>query len=248
MKKGMLGVVTTAVVVLTWGSVAFGGRPLETTGAEPTDKGAVELEVGLEYSSGAVVSRCFDLDVSLTVGIIENVEIAVSAGGTAYSEAFGTKTSGQRDASLSAKWRFAGNEQSPVSAAAVGSVSFPTGSESKGLGSGCVDGSGGIALSWPLPGQLTGHVNAVYSACQHDNDTVTLAAAIERPVGEKVTLVAECATDQSTAGNKQDESSRALVGIVMNASEKAAVDLGFRFGLDGRTPDIAVIAGVTYAF
>mgnify|MGYP006954411224 CR=1 FL=1 len=246
--KEAVEVIIVMVLAAAFSQSAWAGRPCETEGPGVTPQGAVEMAIGTEYASGAVVGKSFEAGINFAYGLAENVEVDVCAHGIVYSSTEGDETSGLEDGGFFAKWRFFGSDESDSAAAVFGAVSMPTGDENEGLGCGTHDGSLGLTYSQALGGGVTTYVNGVYSAAQHGNGCVTLGVALEKEMSEKVVLVCEYVTDKGTGGGKDEDSDRVLAGAVINATEKLAVDVGLKWGLDNRTADITVITGITYAF
>ena len=237
-----------AVVGFVAAPRAQAGRPFETTDTGTADRGAFELELGTEYAGGDVVDKEFAAGAVLTYGLLENMEVAVATGGVLYSVDEGDHTEGWGDSCLECKWRIAGSGETVCSAALKAALSLPTGDASEGFGSDEYDGSGGVAVTFCLPGEAAFNVNAIYNALQTRDDTAKLSAEIEGEVADGVLVGTEFVTEQSVRGNRDDESSRATVGTAIDLREDLTLDLGLRIGLDNRTPEIMAVAGCKIVF
>ena len=227
---------------------ALAGRPLETEDAGIVPPGSFEVELAGKYESGNVVSKSFTLETNLAYGLCSQVELDLAGSGVVYGNAAGDDITGLNDSSLLLKWRFLGDDGTPLAVAAGASLSLPTGNASQGLSSDAYDTTVFLAASY-TPGELgTVHVKAAYNLLESADDTVTGFVAFERPLTDVLALVVEAGLDQSAYGQKDDKSGRGLIGCTWAVSENVVIDIGVGAGFDNRTPDTIAVFGATCAF
>lgn len=240
-------VVSVAVVCLAC-AAAYACRPFETEDTGITPPGEVSFEVASEYETGTVVSKSFRAVANVGTGITQNVQACLNTSGIVYSNDGGDRVQGLEDWELVLKWRFQGDDESTTATAVFVTAALPTGDKSEGLGSGNYDGAAALAWSARIPYDVTVYANAGVNLAQSADDTATIALAAEKPLTDRVRLAVECVSDQGLYGGRDDDSTRALVGTIIDLNDKVALDAAIRVGLDNRTPDFGAFLGLSSAF
>ena len=142
MSKLVLSCVLSITMVLSFCSASFASHPLITDDAGTQGKGKFQLEVNGGYGQDedeGVTTKTTQILTMLTYGLSDPVDIII---GLPYEhtrvEDSGTVTrqDGISDMSLEVKWRF--YQKDGLSFALKPGITFPTGDEEKGLGSGRV--------------------------------------------------------------------------------------------------------------
>src|SRR5262249_34275156 len=115
-------------------------RPTFATPAQTTQKGVAELETGLQHAAYRDDSGLFFTPSLLKLALLSSFELRVGSNGFLRQTGVDAATeTGFGDVTLAAQWRFWHKGPLGFDYAVQGSWKLPTGSASKGLGSGQPD-------------------------------------------------------------------------------------------------------------
>jgi hypothetical protein len=249
MKKLMLPLMVFCFIAP---SAVFAAHPLTGDTAETVETKKFEAETAMEYSmnkNAGVKVKTFVMSETVTGGVVQNVEAFVSIPYQSIKEDGLGRQSGFSDATIGAKWNFATIDK--LALAVKSSVSFPTGDDEKGLGSGKM--GVGVAL---IASEEINHLFSVdgnlilkYQGVKAGDSYYEfgLSAAGKYNVTPELKGVGE------VTYSKTDESgSKAVVvlttGAVYAVQKNLDIDGGVRFGLTKEAEDFAVLAGITLKF
>lgn len=259
-QKKVLFVVLFVVVGFLFCPAAFAARPLITDDAGTLGKGNFQAEFGFETSDHRtdfddVETKEYGTSATATVsyGILESLDIVLGIpwekakvredGETVHDE------NGFSDLTLEAKWRFF--EKKGFSFALKPGMSFPTGNEKKGFGTGRVT-YGMIFIATKEMEPFVFNLNAGYKRNENSTDErkdiwgADLAG--EMQVLKPLRLVANV----GIATNTDRESSTApaffLGGLIYSVTDNIDIDLGYKRGLNHAEADNTYIGGLTIKF
>ncbi|HOW54987.1 MAG TPA: transporter [Syntrophorhabdaceae bacterium] len=251
------------IVLILWllfPAAAFAARPLITDDTGTLGKGKFQVELGFEASDHrtddeGAVTREYGTSVTTTVsyGLLDNLDILLGApwektriredGETVHNE------NGFADVTLEAKWRFF--EKEGFSLALKPGVSFPTGNDKKGLGTGRVT-YGMIFIATKEMEPFTFNLNAGYRRNENDTDErkdiwgADLAGEVR--VFKPLKLVANVGIVTNTDRESSVAPSFFLGGLIYSVTDNIDIDLGYKRGLNKAEPDNTYIGGVTIKF
>lgn len=241
-------------------SPSWAAHPLMTDDTGTQGKGKFQLELNGQYdwdkddSEGvSVKSSGSQTAATLSYGIAENVDLVLNLpylwgeakedGVKVYNE------QGIGDVSLETKLRFL--EKDGFSLALKPGVSFPTGDEDKGLGTGKVGGHVFLMASEEI-GSWAFHANVGYIRNENDAEErkdlwhVSVAAAWEAV--EHLNLVANIGIERNPDAEADDDPAFLIGGIIYSIRENLDVDLGLKVGLTDSETDISALAGLAFRF
>jgi len=223
------------------------------TSAATARPGEVQFEIGVQYArervAGSPTERRFSLEVNLTVGLTERLEIAVD--GEPLVRLRGSEDDADAgDATLSLKYRFhdpPARSRLPTLAVqpfAKLPVAQPP------IGSGQTD-FGVLALAgFELPWRLGLDLNAGLAAVGQPDGWLLqalLAAGLSREVGRGLTLFTDLFyVSRDERGGR--DSLGLDAGVIWTATRDLAFDASIVTSLAGAGPDWAVRAGVSVRF
>ncbi|OPY67626.1 MAG: hypothetical protein A4E57_02218 [Syntrophorhabdaceae bacterium PtaU1.Bin034] len=249
-----------AAAMLIAPSVSFAARPLVTDDTGTVGKGNTQIELGVEIFSwkdtvedvrvketGTEASGVFTYGVSETVDLVAGFPYVWSKakedGETVFSD------NGLNDISLEAKWRFF--EKNGFGMALKPGVTFPTGNEEKGFGTGRVTYGLTFIASKELE-PFAFHFNAGYARNENKLDerkdlwSASLAASYEPIKG--LNIVGDIGFERNADPTVQTAPAFALIGANYAVNDHVTFDAGIKFGLNKQEVDHAIIAGVTLNF
>jgi hypothetical protein len=239
---------------------SFAARPLITDDAWTVGKGKVQAELGAEVSSWqdtveGVRAKETGTEVSgvFTYGAWETIDIV---GGFPYawskSREFGetiADENGFSDISLEVKWRFF--EKNGFAFALKPGMTFPSGNDEKGFGTGkATYGATFIASKELTP--FAFHFNGGYTRNENTLDeakdlwSASFAATYE--VVKGLNLVGDIGFERNADPTAETNPGFALVGFNYAVNDHVTLDAGFKWGLNKEEVDHAVTAGVTLNF
>ncbi len=259
-RKMIPAVFTLAAITLLLPLAAFAARPLVTDDTGTLGKGKFQLELGYEGSDRrtdeeGVVTKEDGTNVSATVsyGVLDNLDLLL---GIPYQK---TKVreddetvldeNGLSDMTLEAKWRFF--EKNGFSVGLKPGVSFPTGNDKKGLGSGSV-AYGAVFLVTKELEPFAFHLNAGYKRNENEVDErkdiwiANLAGEVR--VAKPLKLVANIGTETNTDRQSSTAPAFLLGGLIYSITDKIDLDLGYKRGLNNAEMDNTYIGGLTIKF
>jgi len=248
------------VVALFIASPSWAAHPLITDDTGTQGKGKFQLELNGQYDRdkeniGKVSFKAtgFEAAATLSYGIVENVDLVLSLpylwgrekedGSVVYKE------NGIGDAGLEVKWQLF--EKDGFSMALKPGISFPTGDEDKGLGTGKIGGQIFLIASQEVE-PFAFHANLGYIRNENDADEradiwhASLAATCE--VIKNLNLVANVGIERNPDDEANDDPVFFVGGIIYSITENIDVDLGVKVGLTNPETDVTALAGVAIRF
>jgi hypothetical protein len=258
--KVLFPILTACVLHLILFSPAMAAHPLITDDTGTQGTGRFLLEFNSELSRdretmGGVTAKSRDGEAAalLSVGAAETVDLIFGLpylwsrvkenDGTTYGE------KGLSDFSMGVKWRFWEGEA--FSFALKPGVTFPTGNEERGLGTGKVTGSLYFITTVEIE-PWAFHLNAGY--LRHENKLderedlwhLSLAAMVE--VVKDLKLVGNVGAERTADGASSRHPAFILGGVIYSITKNLDMDFGIKAGLNDVETDYALLAGVAYRF
>jgi hypothetical protein len=241
-------------------SISFAARPLVTDDAGTVGKKKTQVELGAEAFSwhdtvegarqketGTEMSGVFTYGVSETVDIVAGFPYVWNKGKEFGETVF--DENGWSDISLEAKWRFF--EKRGFSFALKPGMTFPTGNEGKGFGTGRVTYGLAFIASKELE-PFAFHLNMGYARNENKvderKDLWSASFAVTYAVAKRLNLVGDVGFERNADPLTQTAPAFALVGLNYAVNDRIMLDAGFKFGLNKQEVDHSVIAGVTLNF
>jgi predicted porin len=248
------------VALLLIACPSWAAHPLITDDTGTQGKGKFQLELNGQYDwdkedEGGVSVKAIggQAAATLSYGIVKNVDLVLSLpylwekekenGVKVYDE------HGIGDATFEVKWRLF--EKDGFSVALKPGISFPTGDDDKGLGTGKLGGHLLLIGSKEL-GAWAFHANLGYIRNENDADEqkdiwhASLAATWE--VIKNLKLAADVGVERNTDKDANDDPAYIIGGVIYSINENFDIDLGVKGGLSKSETDISALAGITFRF
>jgi hypothetical protein len=237
-------------------------RPDSTEGPYTIDAGHFQMESSfaeytLEHASGTPFGERIQtvsvLPTDFRIGVLNNVEADVvvqpllyqrtqQGNSTHYADGFG-------DTQLRASINFLGNDGGPIAVGVIPFITFPTASNSNGLGTGRVQGGIIFPLQLNLPHDFELGMMAELDIDRNDANTdyglafihsIVLGHPIWGPVSGYIEYF-------GVAPHQLEETYQAFAdtGVTYLVVEDVQLDCGVQFGLSQGTPDYTIVAGIT---
>ncbi|MBN3787039.1 transporter [Burkholderia sp. Ac-20353] len=183
---------------------------------------------------------------TLTRGFGERVDLYVNAPYTHLQTRSDENGSGFGDVEVGMKWRFL--ERGPFTLALKPTVSFPTGDDQRGLGTGRV-GAGATMLAQVDVARFSFLANAGITYQPNRQDDLTSiwqvsGAAIYRAT-DTFQIVVDVGTSRNAERNASANPAFVIAGAIYSPKPWLDLDIGYRRGLNDQTYDHSVMAGVT---
>jgi hypothetical protein len=243
--------ILVAIVFLLCASEAHAAHPLITDDTGTQGRGNYQLEFNAEYSRNdeeGTTEKGTEAGTTLSAGITDNVDLVVGvAHGWSEVEEDGVETdeSGISDMAVEAKWRFF--EKGGFGLALKPGVTFPTGNEDKGFGSGKVT-YGVMLIATKELEPWAFHMNFGYTRnenkVQEREDLWHASAAFEVGVAENLTAVANIGVESNADPSSSTEPAFVLGGLIYSLTENVAIDFGVKAGLNNAEADYALLVGI----
>ncbi len=257
--KRLLGALVLATVLVV-PAAAWASHPLITDDAGTQGKGKFQLEVNGQYDSDkemvggvSVKSTGGQAGATLSYGVIENADLVLNVpyvwgkvtedGVSTYDE------KGLSDVSFEAKWRFF--ERDGLSFALKPGISFPTGDDEKGRGTGKTGyhifliGSK-EAAPWAFHANL-GYVRNENKADEEKNIWhASLATTYE--VIKDLKLVGNIGIERNPDKAADNDPAFLIAGAIYSIAENFDIDAGVKYGLTSSETDLSLLAGMTFRF
>ena len=245
--------------MLLYSAQAFAAAPLTTDDTGTQGKGKFQLE--LDYTGG--VTRQYpgkQIVATLTYGVVDNVDVILSLPynwhtivweGNPFDE-----YNGVNDTSFQVKWRFFESKPTGLSLALRPGITFPSGNEANGFGTGkLTEGMMFIATKeWP---QGLVHCNIGYNHnafnMVQDNETLQhnlwhASIAAEVNMMKNLRSVADIGIDTNTVTAYTANPVYILGGLSYSITENLDLDIGVQGRLNNGAPPATVLAGCTTRF
>jgi hypothetical protein len=253
------------ITLLLYGTVAFAAHPLVTDDTGTQGKGKMQLEVTGEMNRDREVfdkvetrEQGAEMAATFSVGLANNVDLVIGApwdwSRIKEDGALTANENGIGDLTLELKWRFFGYDG--FSLAVKPGVTFPTGSENKGLGNGKVSYGVTMIASQELA-PFTIHLNAAYTHNEfkldidketNRSDIWHASAAATCEVVKDLQLVANVGMESNGDRGSHRWPAFILGGAIYSVTENLDLDLGVKGGLNASEPDLSLLAGVAWRF
>lgn len=241
-------------------AVSWAAHPLITDDAGTQGKGKFQLEVNGQYDYDKEtidgVSEKFtggQAGLTLSYGIIETADLVLNLpyvwGKVEEDDVSVYDEKGLSDISFEVKWRF--YENNGLSLALKPGVSFPTGDDEKGLGTGRTGyhifliGSKEIA-PWAFHANL-GYIGNENRADEERNIWhASLATTYE--IVKDLKLVGNVGIEKNPDKAADNDPAFLIVGAIYSISENFDIDAGVKYGLTSSETDWSVMAGIAFRF
>jgi Putative MetA-pathway of phenol degradation len=248
-RRAKFGVAALLGVLLAPGAQA--AHPLITEDTATQGAGRLQFEINTEHAelrdngseehtvlTNAVLAYGFTetADAILTLPYLRLDQLA---GG-------GTGQAGLADVGLDVKWRF--YETGPLSVAFKPGVTFPTGDETRNLGSGEVTWSAYLVSTYnAAPWSVHLHLGHL-----HHNNTFNervniwhASTGVIRQFGETFKLIVDLGIDTNTARDADWDPAFLITGFIWSPRPDIDVDLGVKFERSDGASAHALLAGLT---
>jgi len=209
-------------------SAVFGGRPLSTDDAGVVDRGSYEVELGYDFLNDNTDAESRSMELSIKHGITEKFDLGI---GIPYDI---EPDNGIDNVELAMKFALFNLKSSAGSFV----LNYEPGTSEYTA----------VGILTMETGPVVLHINLGYTVLDSDEEEglVSYAVAVESPVNDKITLVAE------VTGELEDGASEspveALLGLSFRAFDAMAFDFGIGGGLNERSSEIRFTLGLTYGF
>jgi hypothetical protein len=253
-------VIVFAVMALPMSAWAMHPLITDDAGTQGTGKMQLELNAQCARDKTTVAGietkvRQGELEAVLSYGVNENTDIAVGVPFERDTVKTGNVTwreHGLSDMSVSAKWRFF--DRDGVSFAVKPGLTFPTGDDEKGTGTGKVGYSAFfIATREAKPWAV--FLNLGYIRNDNKESTVDerrdlwhVSLAVARELSERVKLVGNIGVETNTDKGSRSNPAFLLGGLVYAVTEHVDLDLGLKAGLNDAEMDYTVLIGSAFRF
>jgi len=257
--KRLVGTLVLSTVLFV-PAASWAAHPLITDDAGTQGKGKFQLEVNGQYDSDketvsgvSVKSTGGQAGSTLSYGVIDNADLVLNVpyvwgkvtedGVSVYDE------KGLSDISFEVKWRFF--EKDGLSLGLKPGISFPTGNDEKGLGTGKTGyhlffiGSK-EAAPWAFHANL-GYIGNENKADEQKNLWhASLATTYE--VVKDLKLVGNIGMERNADKAADNDPAFLIAGAIYSVAENIDVDFGVKYGLSSSETDMSFMAGAVFRF
>ena len=257
--KGFIGKLVLSAILLV-PAAAWAAHPLITDDAGTQGKGKFQLEVNGQYDADketvagvSVKSTGGQAGSTLSYGVIDNADLVLNVpyvwgkvtedGVSVYEE------KGLSDVSFEVKWRFF--EQDGLSVALKPGVSFPTGSDEKGLGTGKT-GYHLFLIGSKEAAPWAFHANLGYMRNENKADEeknlwhASLATTYE--VVKDLKLVGNIGMERNADKAADNDPAFLIAGAIYSVAENIDLDAGVKYGLSSSETDVSFMVGAAFRF
>jgi hypothetical protein len=246
--------------VLSVPAAAWAAHPLITDDAGTQGKGKFQLEANGQYDSDkekvggvSVKSTGGQAGSTLSYGVIDNADLVLNVpyvwgkvtedGVSTYDE------KGLSDISFEVKWRFF--EKDGLSVALKPGISFPTGNDGKGLGTGKT-GYHMFFIGSKEAAPWAFHANLGYIRNENKVDEekniwhASLATTYE--VVNDLKLVGNIGIERNADKAANNDPAFLIAGAIYSVAENIDLDAGVKYGLSSSETDMSFMAGAALRF
>ncbi len=248
------------ILVLLSPAMTWAAHPLITDDSGTQGKGNLQLELNGQYESdketvAGVLQKSTggQVGVTLTWGIVANVDLILGVpyvwskveenNETLYDER------GISDTPFEVKWRFF--EKAGWSLALKPGLTFPTGDERRGLGTGKI-GYRIFLIASKEWGAWAFHANLGYigneDKVDQEKNIGHASFATTYQVVKHLKIVGNIGVERSLDSTAHNDTAFLLGGVIYSLSNNFDLDLGVKSGLTSSETDWAVLAGLTFRF
>jgi hypothetical protein len=223
---------------------SFSAHPLITDDTGTQGKGNLQIELNCEFEYDENLWSK-GIDTIFSYGLIDKADIVF----TVPYQFITSDEKGISDISLELKYRF--YEKEGLSFALKPGISFPTGDETKSLG------TGKTAYSIYFIGtkenkNSTIHFNLGYLRNENVHDEKEniyhVSVAIEVPINEKFKFVGNLCGETNPDKSTGKPVLVSIVGFIYSPKENFDIAFGIKFGLNDVSPDFSILPGITIRF
>lgn len=237
--------------VLALTGLSYAGRPLNIDDPFPVELHKFQIETGAGYA-GVDSNNHFDVPLTLTYGVLPNIETQVGLGGqfdsrkddddeTEYEQ-------GLSDMTLSFKWNFLRHDQAFFDHGLSGTIKLPTASRRRGLGTGKVD----YDLTYIIQKDLNDRASILFNlgytwtGDREEGDVIRYGLAIIYQWTDRLAPVAELVFETPIEGELTSMGSN--VGIRYAINDTLTLDAAIGKKVAGDWPDWTSTVGLTWVF
>ncbi len=239
---------------------AWAAHPLITDDTGTQGSGKFQFEVNGQYDSDkevvdgvSVKTTGGQAAATLSYGIVDSVDLVLTSpyvwNRTHQDDVLISSVEGISDTTFEVKWRFF--ERDGLSFAVKPGLSFPTGDEQKGLGTGKTGYHVFVIGSWEVA-PWAFHVNAGYIKHENREDERTdlwhASVAATYEVVKNLKLVGNAGIEHNADKASDSEPAFVLGGVIYSVSEDFDLDFGIKSGLTESETDLSLLAGLTVRF
>lgn len=253
------------IAMVIYSTIVFAAHPLITDDTGTQGKGKFQVEANCEFSydknreEGVKIKEIgWEIATIFSYGILDNIDIVL---GMPYKwfrvekdSELVAKERGISDLSLEVKWRF--YEKDGFSFALKPGITFPTGEEEKGLGSGRPS-FGLTFISTKEIGMWAFHLNAGYTrngyklredkeANRKDIWHVSIASELE--VIKNLKLVYDMGMERNSEKTSNTHPAFILGGVIYSITKNIDIDFGVKAGLNKPETDVTFLGGIAFRF
>lgn len=236
-------------------TVSYAAHPLITDDTGTQGKGKFQLEINGEYAhedENGAKAKTTEVAAILSYGVADTLDIVL---GLPYQHIrvkepeVSSTESGISDMSLEVKWRF--YEKDGLSLGLKPGISFPTGYEERGLGSGRAAYSIFLITSKEME-PWAFHLNLGYIRNENKADErknlwhASVAAQVQ--AAEKLNIVGNVGVERNTDRLADTPPAFVLGGLIYSVSENFDIDFGVKAGLTKPEHDYSLLAGIAWRF
>jgi hypothetical protein len=230
----------------------------DDTGTQRPNKTTHQVEFSydrLRDSDAGLTVKSSVPGFTYTYGISDPLDIYF---GTTYARVTAdnpaSRISGQGDTGLGIKWRF--YEKDNLSFAVKPQITFATGNENKGLGTGRTSGAMTLILTYEAE-PVTWLANVAYTrnnyklaadSAANRSDLVRVSAAALFKVHDKARLFADIGSTTNSDRTSNTPPAYFLTGFIYSPNKDIDFDLGVKFGINRPEVDRTWSVGATFRF
>ncbi|GAB6269125.1 MAG: transporter [Smithella sp.] len=257
--KGFIKVLVYFVLLLIAACPSWAAHPLITDDTGTQGKGKYQLELNGQYDwdeedeDATVKSTGGQASATVSYGVADNVDLVFSMpyvwGKAEVNEITEYDEKGIGDAVLEVKMRLF--EKNGFSLAFKPGMSFPSGNEEKGLGTGKLGGHLFLIAtqeleSWAFHANM-GYIRNENNADEH-KDLWHASLATTWEVVKDLNLVVNVGIERNPYDEAKNDPAFIIGGIIYSINEKIDVDLGAKCGLTEPETDFTLLTGVAFRF
>ncbi|MDD5772033.1 MAG: transporter [bacterium] len=253
MRKNLF--VMVSMLILFCGQ-AFAAHPLITDDTGTQGKGHLQIEINSEFSSNkeeTIRETSAEIGIGLCYGINDNTDIVIGMPNQwnelKEDNVVTSDENGLADVSLEVKHAF--YEKNGLSFALKPGISFPTGDNEKGLGSGKATYSVFFITTKGIESGAF-HFNLGYIRNENKADEeeniwhASLASEIE--IMKNLKAVGNIGIEKNPDKTSDINPAFILGGLIYSIKENIDIDFGVKFGLNSAETDNSILAGITLKY
>jgi len=248
-KKVILFILFSSLVSL-FPTFTHAARPLTTDDAWTVEKGEFQLEMGVDATRQDNHDREYSPSSTLTYGLLERMDVGIGSGYLFVHPKEDTKERGFSDTELKVKYRPIDEKGWIPAFAITGTLTIPTASESRNLGSGKTDFGINTILAKKFGERSVFHLNLGYTFIgeHHADNELNYSLAAQFILTKKWALVGEIVAVNNFNGKKGDDPLSGIIGTYYLITDKIIWDAGLEIGMNKAAPDSRLTTGLTLLF